>query len=153
MKFSPGMFPKPPLADDFYSKKCFQPESQEDFTMQDCLVVGLGGAIGTVCRYLIGLLDVQPQNGFPVKTLLINILGAFVIGLVTALSVKNSALDPKLVLMLKVGVCGGFTTFSTFAFETGDLMQKGHTGVALAYVLLSVTLGVLAVFSSQLLVR
>ena len=121
--------------------------------MQNCLIVGAGGALGTICRYLIGLLEVQPESGFPVKTLFINVLGAFVIGLVTALAVKNSALDPRLVLLLKVGVCGGFTTFSTFAYETSELLQTGRGAAALAYVLLSVTLGVLAVFAAQLLVR
>ena len=121
--------------------------------MQNCLIVGAGGALGTICRYLIGLLAVQPESGFPAKTLFINVLGAFVIGLVTALAVKNSALDPRLVLLLKVGVCGGFTTFSTFAYETSELLQTGRGAVALAYVLLSVTLGVLAVFAAQLLVR
>lgn len=126
---------------------------REDLFMQNCLIVAFGGAVGTVCRYLIGLLPVEAQSGFPLKTLFINILGAFVIGLIAALSAKNAALSPKLVLLLKVGVCGGFTTFSTFAYETGDLLQNGSTAVALSYVLLSVTLGVLAVFAAQLLVR
>ncbi|MGI5978290.1 MAG: fluoride efflux transporter CrcB [Oscillospiraceae bacterium] len=121
--------------------------------MQNCLIVGAGGAIGSIFRYLIGLLNVQPQSGFPVKTLFINILGAFVIGLVTALAAKNGTLDSRLVLLLKVGVCGGFTTFSSFAYETSGLMQAAQTAVALAYVLLSVTLGVLAVFAAQLLVH
>ena len=68
-------------------------------------------------------------------------------------SCKNTALNPKLVLFLKAGICGGFTTFSTFAYETGTMMEKGQTGLALLYVILSAVLGVLAVFGGQLLVR
>ena len=121
--------------------------------MENCLIVGAGGALGTIFRYLIGLLEVQPESGFPVKTLFINILGAFAIGLVTALAVKNSALDPRLVLLLKVGVCGGFTTFSTFAYESNTLFAGGKTGLALLYILVSVSLGVLAVYGGQQLIH
>ena len=56
--------------------------------MINCIIVGLGGFIGAIIRYLIGLIPVSPQNGFPIKTLLINILGAFVIGLVVAFGVQ-----------------------------------------------------------------
>ena len=121
--------------------------------MVNCLFVGLGGFIGAVCRYLIGLVPMKAQPVFPVKTFLINIIGAFVIGLIAALAAKNSSMDPHLILFLKVGICGGFTTFSTFAFETTDLLQSGNTGTALLYAILSVVLGVLAVFAAQILVK
>ena len=121
--------------------------------MLNCLMVGIGGFIGTVCRYLIGLLHVETNSGFPIKTLIINIAGSFCIGLITALAVKNKGLNEQIVLMLKVGVCGGFTTFSTFAYESTDLMKSGHTGIALAYVCTSIALGVLAVFTAQMLVK
>ena len=62
-------------------------------------------------------------------------------------------MNAQLVLFLKVGICGGFTTFSTFAFETTDLFQSGHTVTALVYAVLSVVSGVLAVFASQLLLH
>lgn len=75
-------------------------------------------------RYLIGLLPVNTQNGFPVKTLGINIVGAFVIGLVVALGAKKEW-NPQLILFLKVGLCGGFTTFSSFALETSQLIEQG----------------------------
>ena len=121
--------------------------------MLNCLLVGIGGFIGTVCRYLIGLLPVETNNGFPIKTLIINIAGSFCIGLITALAVKNKELNDHIVLMLKVGVCGGFTTFSTFAYESTDLMKTGHIGIAVAYVCTSIILGVLAVFAAQMLVK
>lgn len=121
--------------------------------MLNCVIVGIGGFIGTVCRYLIGLLPIETNSGFPVKTLMINVLGSFVIGLITALAVKNKGLNEQIILMLKVGVCGGFTTFSTFAYESTDLIKSGHAGIALAYVCTSIVLGVLAVFAAQMLVR
>ena len=121
--------------------------------MINCLFVGMGGFIGSVCRYLLGLLPIETSQGFPVKTLITNVIGAFVIGIIAAAAAKNTALNPKLVLFLKTGICGGFTTFSTFAYETGTMMEKGQTGLALLYVILSAVLGVLAVFCGQLLVR
>ena len=121
--------------------------------MLNCLIVGIGGFIGTVCRYLIGLIPIETKSGFPIKTLFINIAGSFLISLITALAVKNKGLNEQIVLMLKVGVCGGFTTFSTFAYESTELMKNGHTVIALAYVCASVILGILAVFAAQVLVK
>ncbi|MCI7469646.1 MAG: fluoride efflux transporter CrcB [Lachnospiraceae bacterium] len=116
--------------------------------MIKCLIVGAGGAIGAIGRYLIGLLPMNPENGFPVKTFLINVTGCFIIGIIAALADKN-AVNPNLVLLIKVGICGGFTTFSSFALETEGLIAKGSTGVALMYVILSLVCGVLAVFASE----
>lgn len=113
--------------------------------MINCLIVGLGGALGAVMRYLIGLIPFNPDNGFPINTFIINVVGAFVIGIVAALAAKN-AMNPKLVLFLKVGICGGFTTFSSFALETDRLLMKGQSFTAVLYVLLSIFAGVLAVF-------
>lgn len=121
--------------------------------MINCLFVGIGGFVGSVCRYLMGLLPIETSQGFPVKTLLTNVIGAFVIGIIAAAAAKNSSLNPRMVLLLKTGFCGGFTTFSTFAYETGSMMEKGQTGLALLYVVLSAVLGVLAVFAGQLTVR
>lgn len=119
--------------------------------MLQCLIVGAGGFLGAVLRYLIGLLPVSPASGFPIKTFAINVLGAFAIGIVAALGARN-ALDPRLTLFLKVGVCGGFTTFSSFALETNDLLAKGATATAALYVVLSIALGVLAVLAAEKLV-
>ena len=115
------------------------------------IIVGLGGALGAICRYLITLLPINPENGFPMKTFLINVIGSFVIGLVTALAAKN-ALNPRAVLFLKVGICGGFTTFSSLALETEGLLEKGSTGIAMLYVILSLVCGVLAVFAAERLI-
>lgn len=116
--------------------------------MISCLVVGAGGAIGAILRYLIGLVPLSVEKGFPLKTFLINILGCFAIGIIVALAQRNS-LSPKLVLFLKVGVCGGFTTFSSFALETQSLMERGQNLVAAVYVVLSVLIGIFAVFAAE----
>ena len=116
--------------------------------MTNCIIVGLGGFLGAVARYLIGLIPINPQNGFPVKTLLINIAGAFVIGLVVALGAKKDW-NPQLILFLKVGICGGFTTFSSFALETNQLMERGTGWWAMFYVALSVIGALVAVYAAQ----
>lgn len=119
--------------------------------MIKCLIVGAGGAIGAIGRYLIGLLPMNPENGFPVKTFLINVIGCFIIGIIAALADKN-AVNPNLVLLIKVGICGGFTTFSSFALETEGLLAKGQTVVALMYVIASIVCGVLVVFAAEKMV-
>jgi fluoride exporter len=106
----------------------------------NCFMIGAGGAAGAVCRYLFGMLPLKPQNGFPVNTLLINIFGSFCIGIITALAGKNGRLDPKIMLFLKVGFCGGFTTFSTFSLETFGLLQAGNYIPAALYMALSFVL-------------
>ncbi len=106
------------------------------------IYVGLGGFVGAVCRYLFGLIPVNETFAFPIKTLLINVLGCIAIGVIALFTTKHTGYDQGLILFLKVGVCGGFTTFSTFALETTDLMRSGHFLMALVYVLISVMVGV-----------
>ena len=120
--------------------------------MTDCLIVAAGGAIGAVCRFLIGKHPFGSNSGFPLKTFIVNVLGCFIIGLVAALALKQLSDSPKLVLFLKVGICGGFTTFSSFALETSGLLEKGSYAIAAAYVVLSVTLGIAALFVAEYLV-
>lgn len=117
--------------------------------MIDCIIVGAGGFIGAVCRYLIGMIPLKEGGIFPIKTFMINITGSFLIGIVAALAMKTESLDSRTVLFLKVGICGGFTTFSSFALETTDLMKDGKMHLAVIYTVLSVTLGVLAAFAGQ----
>lgn len=120
--------------------------------MIQCIFVGIGGFIGAVCRYLMGFLPLGADTAFPVKTLMINLIGAFLIGIIAAYALKTDTGNSNLVLMLKVGVCGGFTTFSTFAFEISDLIKAGQTGMAVAYGLGSMVAGVLLVIFAQWLV-
>lgn len=117
--------------------------------MQECLCVGLGGFVGSVARYLLGLLPFALESGFPLKTFGINVFGSLLIGIVAALATKNPALDARLVLFLKAGFCGGFTTFSTFALEIGDLIERGFLATALLYAAFSAALGVAAFYAGQ----
>ncbi len=120
--------------------------NMEEEKVINCIIVGLGGFLGAVLRYLIGLLPVGSQNGFPIKTLLINIAGAFVIGLVVAAGGKKDW-NPQRILFLKVGICGGFTTFSSFALETNQLIEQGNPWCAAGYVVLSIIGGLAAVYA------
>jgi len=120
--------------------------------MLNCLFVGIGGFIGSVCRYLIGLIPVSENTEFPIKTLCVNVIGSFLIGLI-AFSVQGGKnIDPRMVLLLKVGICGGFTTFSTFSLETFGLFQKGATLTAAIYIICSVLLGLAAVLAAKTIV-
>ena len=121
--------------------------------MKACLFVGFGGAVGSVFRYLIGLIPVSYSDGFPIKTLLINILGSFAIGLITAIAGKDIQISPNLLLLLKTGICGGFTTFSTFALESTSLIQNGKIWLAVFYVLASILFSVAAIFFAEAVVR
>ena len=120
--------------------------------MLNCLAVGLGGFLGSVCRYLAGFIPINKGGSFPVNTLLINIIGAFVLSLVASIASKGGSLSPRAVLFLKVGLCGGFTTFSTFAYEASGLLSGGHPALGILYICLSAVLGVLAILAGQFLI-
>ncbi len=121
--------------------------------MLNCIIVGAGGAAGAMLRYLIGLIPLNRSGSFPVNTFLINIIGSFAIGVIAALALRNDKIDPKLILFLKTGICGGFTTFSSFALETGDLISGGNTAMAAVYAVLSMVMGVAAVFAGEWIVK
>lgn len=111
------------------------------------VLVGLGGAVGAMLRYAVGYI---PYKGvFPLLTLLVNLLGALLIGFVSGIADKK--LSENVVLFLKTGVCGGFTTFSTFSLEAFKLFEAHHSFLALLYMLLSVGLCLAGVFVGTLL--
>lgn len=114
--------------------------------MIQILSVGAGGFIGAVLRFFTGKLPLKEMTIFPVNTLLINLIGAFVIGLVAAAGSRYGAENSNLVLFLKVGLCGGFTTFSTFSLESFALIQEEHFLLFMAYAVSSVALCLLAVW-------
>ena len=114
--------------------------------MLNILAVGAGGFLGSVCRYLISLIKINETTLFPLKTFGINIVGCIVIGIIAVFASKSAELNPYVLLFLKVGLCGGFTTFSTFAMETSDLIKTGNIGAAFLYAALSILAGVAVIF-------
>ena len=116
------------------------------------LCVGAGGFCGAIARYLLGLLPYQGQ--FPLITFVINFTGAVAIGaVVEAASIRPGMLPPNAVLFLKTGLCGGFTTFSTFSLETLGLLERGEYVIGGAYALGSLAACVLGVVAGKMLVR
>lgn len=112
------------------------------------LYVGLGGALGAMLRYAISLI---PYKGsFPLLTFFTNILGAVIIGFVVGIVARKNISD-NLTLFLKTGVCGGFTTFSTFSLEAYNLFHGGSYAAAIIYALLSVLLCIGGVWLGMML--
>lgn len=103
--------------------------------MIQCLIVGIGGGIGAMFRYLLG--KIPMDTTFPVMTLCINIIGAFVIGLVVGAATKYN-MSEKTILFLKTGLCGGFTTFSTFSLESMTLLEQKNNITAYCYIVCSI---------------
>lgn len=108
------------------------------------ILVAVGGGLGSVCRFLISLL--MPKSTFPLATFAVNILGCFLVGLLSAYFNSHANLSPNMKLLLIMGFCGGFTTFSTFAFEKVSMLQNGNHALFFVYVFSSIILGILAVF-------
>lgn len=102
----------------------------------NCLFVGCGGFIGSILRYLCGHISV-PSQDFPLITLGVNAVGSFAIMFFTGLLADRIAMDAHLMLFLRVGLCGGFTTFSTFSAETLGLIESGNVMMAICYAFLS----------------
>ncbi len=110
--------------------------------MSTVLVVALGSGLGGAARYLLGFILQRPGIGFPVATLAINVLGSFALGLVLRIGLDPAAMTPATRAFLTAGVCGGFTTFSTFSAESLALLEQGAWGRGLAYMIGSVVLSV-----------
>ena len=121
--------------------------------LKAALLVGSGSFIGGVCRYLLGVL-LKPQSGsFPTGTFVANVLGCLLIGLFYGYSAKNPAFSKDILLLLTTGLCGGFTTFSTFSNESLTMLQGQHYGMFALYVGLSIAAGLTATFIGYLVTR
>ena len=107
--------------------------------------IAVGSAIGGVSRYLFGGVIQRLAGGtFPVGTLVVNITGSFLLGSILRYAIDTPTLTPELRALLTVGFCGGYTTFSTFSYETVALMEDGEWSRATLYVALSVGLSLAA---------
>ena len=115
---------------------------------KEILIVGVGSFAGGVLRYIlsVGLSKLGRLWAFPIGIMIINILGCFLIGVLYGYFKSKATTDPVLPLLLMTGVLGGFTTFSTFSFETIQLLQQNEWLKAALYVVGSVGVGVVACY-------
>lgn len=116
--------------------------------IKNFLLVAFGGGAGSLARYLCQKwLGESYPHPFPWGTFIVNLLGCFLIGVIYAASEKTTFVGPQVRLLLITGFCGGFTTFSTFAFENMNLLRGGDTVYFLTYTIASVVLGIAGVFA------
>lgn len=118
------------------------------------LLIGLGGFIGSVCRYYSQQLAARFfLSTFPYGTLAVNIIGCFLVGLIFGFADKGNVLSPEWRMFLATGFCGGFTTFSTFSYESTQLINNGEYLYLALYISASVIIGVFATFAGIALTR
>jgi CrcB protein len=118
--------------------------------MRGFMLVGAGGLLGSVARYLVALAIPFASVGFPYATLTVNLLGSFLIGLISELGLTTTMLTPETRLFLTTGFCGGFTTFSTFMYETMSLARDGEMLYAGMYFAGSAVGGMIGLFFGML---
>ena len=122
--------------------------------MNKYLLVMVGGGLGSLARYVLSTeINNRILGRFPIGTIAVNVTGSFLIGLLMVLLTEGFQLNPNWRLLLVVGFLGGYTTFSTFEFETLQLLQSGRPLLAILYVSSSVTIGLLAVWGGAALAR
>lgn len=120
----------------------------------ELLWVGLGGGLGAVTRYLLGLwVAGRVGSTFPYHTLLINVSGSLAIGILLVLLTERLATDPAWRLFLVIGALGGYTTFSSFTYEALALVESGDLVAAALYVFGSNALGLLAAYAGIVVTR
>lgn len=117
------------------------------------LIIFLGGGFGSVLRYVISRYLNNFETNIPYGTLLVNIIGSFLIGIMIGLTLKNNLLTQNQTLFLAVGFCGGFTTFSTFAYENSNLIKNGDYFNLAIYLSSSIVFAILAVFLGLFVVK
>lgn len=122
--------------------------------MKELFAVAAGGALGAVLRYLVYVLaGLFLGMGFPFGTLIVNIVGSFIMGVLVEGSALAWTVGPQLRLFIAVGVLGAFTTFSTFSLDVAVLYERGRLGLVAGYVLTSVICSVSALFAGMYLMR
>ena len=121
---------------------------------RDFFIVGIGGFLGGGLRFLVSkVVEANFHLIFPLGTFIINVLGCLFIGFFSGLSLKVPGVSPSVKLFLTTGLCGGFTTFSTFINESGSLLRGGNYFYMAAYMSASLFLGLLALALGYLLAR
>lgn len=122
--------------------------------MKNILLIGLGGGLGSIARYLCqrGFAILYPHS-FPVGTFIVNIVGCLLIGIFWGMSFRSYISNESWKLFLMTGLCGGYTTFSAFTLEGVGLLKEQKTGVFFLYVVASVMVGLAATYGGMKLVR
>ncbi|MBM3421851.1 MAG: fluoride efflux transporter CrcB [Chlorobi bacterium] len=118
-------------------------------SVRNLLLVGAGGFIGSVARYIVALAMPLTGTGFPFATFTVNLLGSFLIGLISELTVSTTLVSPEARLFLTTGFCGGFTTFSSYMHENGALIRDGQVLYTTLYLAGSVAGGFLALYTGM----
>ena len=121
--------------------------------VKQLLLVFIGGGVGSIIRFLLGKLLNSSTTTLPYGTLVANVIGALIIGLVLGWSVKQQWMTTNHTLLLATGFCGGLTTFSTFAYENHNFIKAEDYVQLGVYLLLSLILGIAAVFLGMYLSR
>ena len=121
--------------------------------LKNTLFIGCGSFIGGAARYLISVAMKTISKGFPWGTLVVNLVGCLIIGLLWGFFSKNSSESSSWAIFMTVGICGGFTTFSTFSKEALMMLQAGNFMSLMAYVTISVIAGIALVAAGYHLVR
>lgn len=121
--------------------------------MKQILLVFVGGGIGSVLRFILARYLNNAETGIPYGTFAANILGSLLIGIILGLAVKQQTLSENQILFLATGFCGGFTTFSTFAYENHLFLKSGDFMSFAVYTIASFVIGFLAVFAGIFLVK
>lgn len=120
--------------------------------LKNILLIGAGGFLGSIARYFVSLLNLSISfYSVPVGTLIVNVAGSFLIGFLTGIAEKSMILSTEWRLFLMVGLCGGFTTFSTFTNENLMLLHNGQLLAMLLYTGLSLFLGFIAVYAGYII--
>ena len=120
--------------------------------MKQLILVFIGGGLGSALRYVIGKY-LNNTEGFPWGTFTVNILGSLLIGIILGFAAKNNTLSQNETLLLATGFCGGFTTFSAFAYENQAFLKSGDFTSFAMYTIESFVVGFLAVFLGLYLVK
>ena len=121
--------------------------------MRQLFLVFIGGGFGSVLRYIISRYLNNSESNFPLRTFTANILGSLLIGIIIGFAAKNNTLTQNQTLLLATGFCGGFTTFSTFAYENHVLFKSGDFTSFALYTFASFIIAFLAVFAGIYLSR